>query len=253
MLTEGSFLNFEALTNFLLRKIVARDDTMYFAIGDVHGCAIEFNMMLDEIEYYAQSKGKAPHIFQLGDLIDRGPCLSEVFSLIYEYNVTPILGNHELNFILERYGHKKCRSKVRRETHDRFDDLPQFQQDSYLGIMERMATYQIIELGQTTFILSHAPVKGIETLKFSSVTAWSHCSRNTPYEFENKSLANQVFIHGHQHWNYKEIGDVSLDDAKDHGLALNIDGGVVYGEELVGVCLNDLQQFKVKAKAKYCE
>lgn len=222
------------------------DDTYVFAFGDVHGCHEELEEMCHKMTKYASEHGKAAQIWSLGDVIDRGPGLLEVFDVISDYNVRLIRGNHELNFLLECYGHKHCRSKERRKTHEAFNALNVDDQEFILDYIKASRNYAWFEINDTPFLISHAPVKeGV--VNNNNLTSWTFCSRNTPYGEE--ITKNSVCIHGHQHWNYSPIDQESIKDRA----WLNLDGGVVYGDALVGVCLNTLDLFEVEAKKTYCK
>lgn len=60
------------------------------AIGDVHGCAEEFEILLKELQ-----KENLDYIVQVGDLIHKGPYSSEAVRLSQEYVDIQIAGNHE--------------------------------------------------------------------------------------------------------------------------------------------------------------
>ena len=59
-------------------------------IGDVHGCADEFEELLQALELKSDDR-----ILQVGDLINRGPDSSRVLELARDYRIEAILGNHE--------------------------------------------------------------------------------------------------------------------------------------------------------------
>ncbi|UWR35715.1 serine/threonine protein phosphatase (plasmid) [Sulfitobacter sp. W027] len=80
-------------------------DTPFFAIGDVHGCAVQLEKLLAELDGIAS--GEENLVF-LGDYIDRGPQTREVLTRLYDLNrrmpgrTTCLMGNHErmmLDFI----------------------------------------------------------------------------------------------------------------------------------------------------------
>ena len=218
-----------------------------WVIGDVHGCGDEFHELCTEI------KSRTPNatIMQLGDLIDRGPHFIEVFETVSQFDVQLCVGNHELNFILEHNGFKKCRSKARMKSHEIFDKLSKEQQEFVIGKMMASNNYVGFEFiyAPTIWYLSHSPVSDIHTINENS-SAWRHCSRNEPYG-PSDWLPYVQFAHGHQHWNYKPINDQveSLNSSETD--AINLDGGCVYGGELVAynICTNDT--IVVKAKRTY--
>lgn len=64
------------------------------AIGDVHGCADEFEELLEALKIQAVDR-----IIQLGDLINRGPDSHRVLELARIYQIEAIIGNHELRIL----------------------------------------------------------------------------------------------------------------------------------------------------------
>lgn len=76
----------------------------YDLIGDVHGCAITLERLLQKLGYKKQ-KGVYQHprrrVIFVGDIIDRGPRIREALFLVYNMvqngNAHIVLGNHEFN------------------------------------------------------------------------------------------------------------------------------------------------------------
>lgn len=67
------------------------------AIGDVHGCASEFEALLSILKPQPEDR-----IIQVGDLVNRGPNSHDAVSLAREYKVSCLLGNHELRLLKAR-------------------------------------------------------------------------------------------------------------------------------------------------------
>ncbi len=69
-----------------------------FAIGDIHGCADELQLLLERLPLTANSQ-----VIFLGDYIDRGINARGVVDIILNfknyYKITAILGNHEAMFL----------------------------------------------------------------------------------------------------------------------------------------------------------
>ena len=65
-----------------------------FVVGDVHGCALELKLLLEQLPLTADST-----IVFVGDYIDRGPSSREVIDTLLDlrrrHSVIPLLGNHE--------------------------------------------------------------------------------------------------------------------------------------------------------------
>ncbi|HOY22895.1 MAG TPA: metallophosphoesterase, partial [Cellvibrio sp.] len=76
----------------------------YDLIGDVHGCAITLERLLQKLGY-SKLQGVYQHpkrrIIFLGDIVDRGPHIREavllVHSMVQKGSAHMVLGNHEHN------------------------------------------------------------------------------------------------------------------------------------------------------------
>ncbi len=64
------------------------------AIGDIHGCAVEFEALLGKL-----APTRDDRIILLGDLVNRGPDSARVIALAREYAHCSLLGNHELRLL----------------------------------------------------------------------------------------------------------------------------------------------------------
>lgn len=64
------------------------------AIGDIHGCAREFEDLLDKLDL-----GKDDRLVLLGDLVNRGPDSARVLELARRHATVALLGNHELRLL----------------------------------------------------------------------------------------------------------------------------------------------------------
>lgn len=67
------------------------------AIGDVHGCADEFEELLEALELEPRDR-----VIQLGDLVNRGPDSHRCVELARQYKIESIIGNHELRLLTAR-------------------------------------------------------------------------------------------------------------------------------------------------------
>src|SRR5678815_2426832 len=73
------------------------------AIGDIHGCHLEFADLLARLELTRDDR-----LVTLGDLINRGPDSTKVIDLARAYKATSLLGNHELRLLkFRRTGERK--------------------------------------------------------------------------------------------------------------------------------------------------
>ena len=86
------------------------------AIGDIHGCHLEFAELLALIAPLPDDR-----VILLGDLINRGPDSSKVLDLARAIRARSLLGNHELRVLkYRRTGDKKALKEGDLETIERF-------------------------------------------------------------------------------------------------------------------------------------
>lgn len=64
------------------------------AVGDIHGCASEFEALLDKLALTRHDR-----VILLGDLVNRGPDSSGVIALARQHAARALLGNHELRLL----------------------------------------------------------------------------------------------------------------------------------------------------------
>ena len=84
------------------------------AIGDVHGCAWEFEKLLKKL-----SPKKEDTLIQLGDLINKGPDSHAAIRIARENHIHAVMGNHELRLLKAKKEHKGIAlNTYNRETFD---------------------------------------------------------------------------------------------------------------------------------------
>lgn len=64
------------------------------AVGDIHGCAAEFEALLDKLALTRHDR-----LILLGDLVNRGPASGRVIELARRHAHRALLGNHELRLL----------------------------------------------------------------------------------------------------------------------------------------------------------
>lgn len=211
-----------------------------WAIGDVHGCAEEFHELCTNI----RKEDSMATIIQLGDLIDRGPYLKEVFDVCKEFNVIRVIGNHEISFIREHLEGITSRSAHRRATFEKF--YASADQDVILDAMVKSHSHVVVD----NVLLAHSiPTRyALIDYPYASDTLFTIGQDTGTAEIDDIMAEHDIHtvVHGHQSWNYSPLTD--LQDKT----AINIDGGCVYGGELVAIELWNRRTISVKAKQVYC-
>jgi bis(5'-nucleosyl)-tetraphosphatase (symmetrical) len=64
-------------------------------VGDVQGCALEFERLLREVKL---DQGR-DHLFSVGDLVNKGPDSAESVRIARDLSATAVLGNHEVHLL----------------------------------------------------------------------------------------------------------------------------------------------------------
>ena len=76
------------------------------AIGDIHGCHLEFAELLARLDLTREDR-----LILLGDLVNRGPDSGKVIDLARENRALALLGNHELRLLKYRRNGDETRLK----------------------------------------------------------------------------------------------------------------------------------------------
>jgi serine/threonine protein phosphatase 1 len=106
------------------------------AVGDIHGCHIEFSELLNQLELVSGDR-----LVLLGDLVNRGPDSKKVLEIARSVGATSLLGNHELRLLKYRKsGDKKYMKEHDIETFEKMGP----EDWSYLESM--LLTYEEPEL-----------------------------------------------------------------------------------------------------------
>lgn len=82
------------------------------AIGDIHGCIVEFTELLDRLALESGDR-----VVLLGDLVNRGPAPTKVIDLARAIGATCLMGNHELRLLdWRREGDDRLLKETDRDT-----------------------------------------------------------------------------------------------------------------------------------------
>ena len=221
------------------------DQTIYYAIGDIHGEAEKLTILHGRIarRHAADFPGQEYVLVHLGDYVDRGPESYDVVKLLMEMeadencNVINLRGNHE-QLMLEAYTKEETKPYHRwidnggqhtvvSYRRAGFDEPPA----QHLSWIANLPTYYWDRTAKLIFV--HA---GIDTKHFPNDGEDRHMWTRSRDFFETKNWENPALegvsvIHGHTptKTNRPEIdGDFKR---------INIDTGACYGGELTAVVL----------------
>jgi serine/threonine protein phosphatase 1 len=211
-----------------------------FAVGDIHGCAHELNLLLDKLPLRADST-----LVFLGDYIDRGPdsrgVIEKILELREQLNVITLMGNHEemlleflsnpssslAGFFVFNGGSATLASYVTQGNHYEIpaDHLNFFKT---LKLYHQQDQYLFVHAG-----LPEKPVAQIDGELDSPTLLWIR----QPFLSSSFNWGRKV-IHGHTPRQQVEIKENRI----------NLDTGCVYGGYLSAMELNSGQIYQVKAR-----
>lgn len=211
------------------------------AIGDIHGCADEFEELLE-----ALNLTKEDRIIQLGDLVNRGPNSRRVIQLARDYHVESILGNHELRLLtaireqrtelLKEYDLDTIK-QLHAEDWDYLERLPKFKFDGkrnivfvHGGFLPNAPWYsQPIEVTVNIQVIDK---KGMAAKRSDAPDAppWSDCWKGPPFVIYGHTPRPKV---------YKKKQ------------SLGIDTGCVYGGHLTAYIIEEESFVQVRAHRCY--
>ena len=106
------------------------------AVGDIHGCASEFELLLEKL-----ALTKHDRLILLGDLVNRGPDSARVLALARETAHRSLLGNHELRLL--NYRRTGDPTHLKKSDHD---TLRQLNDKDWAYLQSMPLTFHVPEL-----------------------------------------------------------------------------------------------------------
>ena len=232
-------------------------DTVFYAIGDVHGEAARLRALHEQIlDHHEQTfPGRPIAIIHLGDYVDRGPDSKGVIDAIMalearvasrpELTVLSLRGNHEqmmldaldgdldqLDLWLRNGGRETLRSYTGPDgdIDAAMADLPK----RHIEWLSALPT--IFRIPQHHLIFVHA---GIEPRDYPNCNAQRHLWTRSPRFFDpvqwagNEALSGMCVVHGHT----PTVG--FMPEVAGDTQRINVDTGAVYGGQLTAVVIAD--------------
>lgn len=211
------------------------------AIGDVHGCADEFEELLNALELEPEDR-----VIQVGDLINRGPDSRRTIELAREFKVETILGNHELRLLDAR---KKKKTSLLKDY-----DLPTYKQLSKEDwkFLEAMPKFLYDAKIETVFVhggfLPDSPwqTQDIETITSIQVIdkkgkpAKRSDAPDAP-PWADTWCGSPFVVYGH----------TPRPNILERPGSIGIDTGCVYGGHLTAYIIEDKSLVQVRARKAY--
>ncbi|KAE8152023.1 hypothetical protein BDV25DRAFT_128318 [Aspergillus avenaceus] len=124
-------------------------------IGDVHGCKIELDKLLEEVDFNPEND----HLIFAGDMINKGPDSLGVVDLAREYSASCVRGNHEDRVLNLRHNMISANTLVDSSLDD--ENLHRGQYTKERKLAREMSDEQADWLDTCPVVLNVGQVKGI--------------------------------------------------------------------------------------------
>lgn len=211
------------------------------AIGDVHGCAGEFEELLDALNIL-----KDDRVIQVGDLINRGPDSHRVLELARIYQVEAILGNHELRILTARADNnprllkdydKPTIDQLSKADWKYLEALPRFIHDTRIDTVFVHAGFIPNRPWQ------HQPLDIITRIQVidsnGKAAKRSDCPNGPPWA--DTWIGKPFVVYGH----------TPRPNIMERPGSIGIDTGCVYGGHLTAYIIEDQSLVQVRARKAY--
>lgn len=210
-------------------------------IGDVHGCADEFEELLVALELDPDDR-----VIQVGDLVNRGPNSHRVVKLAREYKVESILGNHELRLLTAR---KKDDKSLLKDY-----DIPTFDQltKNDWKYLSKMSNY--IHLEELNTVIVHGgflPNEPWETQSVETITSIQVIDAKGRAAKRSDAPDEPAWAVSWKGDPFVVYGHTPRPNVFDLPGSIGIDTGCVYGGHLTAYIIEDKSLVQVRAKEAY--
>lgn len=196
-------------------------------IGDVHGCAEELRLLLDMVQ---PTRG-----ILVGDMFRKGPDNHGVWSLIEQWNLEAVIGNHDLIFLTEEH------SDYPEALLEWLRNVPLWIDGTYIDGKNKVK-WRAVHAGVN-------PFKPKKTTRREAVTL-----RRYPNDYNDE---RDPFPFWWQLYKKKRLiiyGHDARRGLQDHRpKTLGLDSGCVYGNGLTGYLLEENRLVHVPSRQVYVE
>jgi len=222
----------------------------YIVYGDVHGCLEEWEELRKLLPVETSVE------ICVGDILDKGPYPVEALRYARKNRIISVMGNHEFKHLRKWLGRNVILDENQQEVY------PQLTADDFYYIASfpfflKLNHLTILHAGITNSIhLGNAPLTTLKNLlyirdldQFGNPLHLHHSHPNPQFWSEIYRGGEGFVIYGHS----------PFLEVRQEYFSLGIDTGVVYGNKLTAVIIEDtlkpweFEIVQVKAKEKYAE
>ncbi len=211
------------------------------AIGDVHGCADEFEELLDALNIC-----EGDRVIQVGDLVNRGPDSHRVLDLARIYGVEAILGNHEHRLLEAR---RQKRPSMLKD-YDK-DTVKQLTKEDW-NYLEKLPKFKYEETIDTVFVhggfLPHKPWR---TQSIDIMTRIQVIDKNGKAAKRSDAPDAPPWADSWSGKPFAIYGHTPRPNVLERPGSIGIDTGCVYGGHLTAYIVEDQSLVQVRARKTY--
>ena len=212
-------------------------------VGDVHGCAAEFEAFLEKVDYdFFQDR-----LLLTGDAFARGPDPLAVWQLICDTEAEMVLGNHDARLLKQLIALKKGR-KPKVKFPDQRYTLAQLQ--SAHGEILTWLRQCPLYIAEDAFLLVHAginPKKGLQGTRrkeFLKIRTWPPSDDlSSPRWHDFYKPEYPLIVFGHD-----APGGLVVKKRDGCPYLLGLDSGCIYGGQLSGYVLEEARLVQVESQ-----
>lgn len=230
-------------------------------IGDIHGCYDELEQLLLKLGY-SQSTGmhwsfvhpEGRKLVFLGDLVDRGPKITQVLKLVMEMTGRGLAfcvpGNHDIKFLRKLQGrdiavkHGLAESLAQMEL-----ESPEFSQ-RVCAFLDGLVSHHVLDAGR--LVVAHAGIKesmhGMESPEVRKFALFGETTGETDefglpvrYNWAAEYEGKAIVVYGH----------TPIPTPEWVNNTINLDTGCVYGGKLTALRYPEKELISVPAKRIY--
>ena len=233
-------------------------------IGDVHGCAEELEALLASLGY-AKTDGAYRHpagrkaVF-LGDLVDRGPRIVDVYRLVHAMvnaeSALCVPGNHDMKLLKKLRGRDVQIAHGLEKTVAELALLPEAERtaltEQMIPFLDGLVSHYVLDRGR--LVVAHAGMKeemqgrgsgGVREFALYGETTGETDEFGLPirYNWAAEYKGDAYVVYGH----------TPVPEPQWLNHTINIDTGCVFGGKLTALRYPEMELVSVPAGATYCQ
>ena len=228
-----------------------------YVMSDIHGCYDQYLRMLAKINFSERDS-----LYVLGDVIDRGDKTAELLTdMSKRANVIPIMGNHEymavdiLKKLLVEITDENSEVHLDKnsletvslwmqeggdKTLSSFYKLPNEERMYLLEYLEEFSLYQVVEVANKLFVLTHAGVpKGANLNNLHRFDAYDFLTAKMDYS--KNYFGDAILVSGHTPTGIIDESSRGKIYRQKNNIAIDT-GGVFIGT-FACLCLDTMEEF----------